>query len=87
MRIIVLKDYPDCLGEVIQSTLYSNYTLTGYYGDTGLEWVLECRGRRDTLLLEIALSEYILDAATVNTLEDYCGVHTQRTQKNNDSTV
>ena len=66
MRVIVMKDYPDNLGEVIQSILESDYTLTGYYGDTGLEWVLEYRGGRDTLLLEMALSEYILDTATVN---------------------
>lgn len=65
MRVIVMKDYPDNLGEVIQSILYSDYTLTGYYGDTGLEWVLEYRGTRSTLLLEMALSEYILDTATV----------------------
>ena len=65
MRVIVMRDYPDSLGDVIQSMLYTDYTLTGYYGDSGLEWVLEYRGDRDTRLLELALSEYIIDVGTV----------------------
>lgn len=68
MRVVILKDYPDHLGETIEAILHTDYTLTGYYGDSGLEWVLEYRGTRDTLLLEVALSEYILDSATLNSV-------------------
>jgi hypothetical protein len=68
MRVIVLRDYPDSLGETIERCLHTDYTLTGYYGDSGLEWVLQYVGDRDTTLVEIALSEYILDSATVNTV-------------------
>lgn len=78
MRILVLRDYPDNLSEVIHRNLYTEYTITGYYGDSGLEWVLEYRGSRDTVLLELALSEYILDAATVSTWNDYCSVYRDR---------
>ena len=77
MRIIVMKDYPDNLGEVIHSILHTDYTLTGYFGDTGLEWVLQYHGNKDTVLLEIACSEYILDTASVNTVYDYTGVYSK----------
>ena len=66
MRVIVLRDYPDHLGETIEAALHTDYTLTGYYGDSGLEWVLTYVGKRSTTLVEIALSEYILDSATVD---------------------
>ena len=68
MKIYILRDYPDSLGETIQMILHSDYTVTGYYGDTGLEWVIEYRGSRDTTLLEIACSEYILDSTVLNTV-------------------
>jgi hypothetical protein len=71
MRVIVMRDYPDHLGITIDNLLTEEYTLTGFYGDTGLEWVLEYRGTKDTTLLELALSEYILDTATVGTVGDY----------------
>ena len=39
--------------------------------DTGLEWIIEYRGERDTATLELILSEYILDTATVETVYEY----------------
>ena len=36
-----------------------------------MEWVIEYRGSRDTTVLELALSEYILDTATVDTVWEY----------------
>lgn len=79
MRVIVMRDYPDTLGPVIEKLLTEDYVITGYYGDTGLEWILEYRGVKDTTLLELALSEYILDTATVNTVYDYTGVYAKHT--------
>ena len=66
MRVIVLRDYPDELGNTIETHLKTDFTLTGYYGDSGLEWVLEYRGDRSTVLLELAVSEYIIDTATIS---------------------
>lgn len=66
MRVIVLRDYPEDLGVIIEDQLKTEFTLTGYYGDSGLEWVLEYRGERSTVLLELAVSEYIIDTATIN---------------------
>ena len=71
MRVIVTKDYPEELSETIERWLKTDYTVTGYYGDTGLEWIIEYRGPRDTATLELILSEYILDAADVNTVYEY----------------
>ena len=68
MRVIVLRDYPEDLGVIIEDQLKSEFTLTGYYGDSGLEWVLEYRGSRSTVLLELAVSEYIIDTATVSSV-------------------
>ena len=68
MRVIVLRDYPEDLGVIIEDQLKTEFTLTGYYGDSGLEWVLEYRGSRSTVLLELALSEYIIDTATVSSV-------------------
>ena len=65
MRVIVLRDYPDELSGTIETHLKTDFTLTGYYGDSGLEWVLEYRGDRSTVLLELAVSEYIIDTATI----------------------
>ena len=66
MRVIVLRDYPDELSGTIETHLKTDYTVTGYYGDSGLEWVLEYRGDRSTVLLGLAVSEYIIDTATVS---------------------
>ena len=71
MRVLILKDYPETLSTVIESNLCTDYTLTGYYGDSGLEWILEYRGDRSTVLLEVAMSEYILEATTVDNLYEY----------------
>ena len=71
MRVLILKDYPENLSTVIESNLQTDYTLTGYYGDAGLEWILEYRGLRSTVLLEVAMSEYILEAETVDNLYEY----------------
>ena len=68
MRVIVLRDYPDELSGTIETHLKTDFTLTGYYGDSGLEWVLEYRGRRSTTLLELAVSEYIIDTATISSV-------------------
>ena len=68
MRVIVLRDYPEDLGVIIEDQLKTEFTLTGYYGDSGLEWVLEYRGSRSTVLLELAVSEYIIDTATVSSV-------------------
>ena len=64
--MIVLRDYPDELSNTIETHLKTDFTLTGYYGDSGLEWVLEYRGARSTVLLELAVSEYIIDTATIS---------------------
>ena len=80
LQIIVMRDYPDNLGAVIENLLTRDYVITGYYGDTGLEWILEYRGVKDTVLLELALSEYILDSATVNSIYDYTGLYAQHTR-------
>lgn len=66
MRVIVLRDYPDELSRTIETHLKTDFTVTGYYGDSGLEWVLEYRGDRSTVLLELAVSEYIIDTATIS---------------------
>jgi hypothetical protein len=71
MRVIVLRDYPEELGHLIDLHLKTDFTVNGYYGDRGLEWVIEYRGSRDTTILELALSEYILDMATVDTVWEY----------------
>ena len=68
MRVIVLRDYPEDLGVIIEDQLKTEFTLTGYYGDSGLEWVLEYRGGRSTVLVELALSEYIIDTATISSV-------------------
>ena len=71
MRVIVTRDYPEELGSLIDLHLKTDFTVNGYYGDSGLEWVIEYRGSRDTTVLELALSEYILDTATVDTVWEY----------------
>ena len=71
MRVIVMRDYPDHIGITIDNLLSEEYVITGFYGDSGLEWVLEYRGTRDTTLLELAVSEYIIDTATVGTVGEY----------------
>lgn len=88
--MIVLRDYPDELSNTIETHLKTDFTLTGYYGDSGLEWVLEYRGARSTVLLELAVSEYIIDAASVNSVynvESQSRLHSilEREQKNEKS--
>lgn len=61
MLILYLKDYPQNVGEIIQRELNSEYTLTGSYPDGELVWELRYTGTRDTRILELAASEYILE--------------------------
>lgn len=61
MLILYLKDYPQNVGEIIQRELNSEYTLTGSYPDGELVWELRYMGTRDTRILELAASEYILE--------------------------
>ena len=60
MKILYLRDYPEAVGETIARHLVCDYTLTGYYIEQGLVWELLYTGDRDTRILEIAVSEYIL---------------------------
>lgn len=66
MRVITIRDYPETIGGVIQQHLITDYTLTGYYGDSGLEWILHYTGERDTRLLEIVISEYIIGSVPLH---------------------
>jgi hypothetical protein len=61
MLILYIKDYPQQIGEIIQRELHSEYTLTGSYRPGELVWELRYWGRRDTRILELAVSEYILE--------------------------
>ena len=60
MRSITIRDYPEEVGEIIQRILVCDYTLTGYYVDNELIWTLLYTGDRDTRILELAISEYII---------------------------
>ena len=60
MRVITIRDYPETVGRLIEQHLITDYTLTGYYGDSGLEWILHYMGERDIRLFEIVISEYII---------------------------
>ena len=61
MLILYLKDYPERIGEIIQRELHSEYTLTGSYSAGELVWELRYMGSRDTRILELAVSEYIVE--------------------------
>ena len=60
MLLLYIKDYPPPIGEIIQRELISEYTLTGSYPDGELVWELSYWGTRDTRILELTISEYIL---------------------------
>ncbi len=71
MRVIVTRDFEETVHELIETHLKTDYTVTGHYGEAGLEWIIEYRGDRDTTLLELALSEYIVNTADVDTVYEY----------------
>ena len=60
MYDITIRDYPEEVGKTIERILVRDYTLTGYYGTEGLVWRLLYTGDRDTRILELAISEYIV---------------------------
>ena len=60
MFVLHIKDYPPPIGEIIQRELISEYTLTGSYPRGELVWELSYWGTRDTRILELTISEYIL---------------------------
>ena len=60
MLLLYIKDYPPPIGEIIQRELISEYPLTGSYPDGELVWELIYWGTRDTRILELTISEYIL---------------------------
>ena len=61
MLILYLRDYPHGIGEIIQRELHGEYTLTGSYPEGELVWELRYTGSRDTRILELAISEYVLE--------------------------
>jgi hypothetical protein len=71
IRVIRCQDYPEDTHTVIETHLKTVYTVTGYYGEDGLEWLIEYRGLRSTVLLELALSEYILSVNSYSNSEEY----------------
>jgi hypothetical protein len=60
MYDITIRDYPESVGMIIERILVRDYTLTGYYVDGELIWTLLYTGDRDTRILELAISEYIV---------------------------
>ena len=60
MYDITIRDYPEEVGRLIERILVRDYTLTGYYSSEGLVWRLLYTGDRDTRILELAISEYIV---------------------------
>ena len=60
MYDITIRDYPEEVGLIIERILVRDYTLTGYYVDGELRWRLLYTGDRDTRILELAISEYIV---------------------------
>lgn len=60
MRTLHLRDYPNWVGETIERLLVTDYTLTGYYIEGELIWTLLYTGDRDTRILELAVSEWIV---------------------------
>jgi len=61
MYDITIRDYPEEVGNMIERILVRDYTLTGYYVDGELIWRLLYTGDRDTRILELAISEYIVN--------------------------
>ena len=62
MYDITIRDYPEEVGVIIERILVRDYTLTGYYIDNQLLWRLLYTGDRDTRILELAISEYIVES-------------------------
>ena len=60
MYDITIRDYPEEVGLIIERILVRDYTLTGYYVEGELIWRLLYTGDRDTRILELAISEYIV---------------------------
>ena len=61
MYDITIRDYPEEVGLIIERILVRDYTLTGYYVEGELRWRLLYTGDRDVRILELAISEYIVD--------------------------
>ena len=61
MYDITIRDYPEEVGKIIERILVRDYTLTGYYVDGELIWRLLYTGDRDVRILELAISEYIVN--------------------------
>ena len=61
MYDITIRDYPEEVGLIIERILVRDYTLTGYYVEGNLLWRLLYTGDRDVRILELAISEYIVD--------------------------
>lgn len=61
MYDITIRDYPEEVGMIIERILVRDYTLTGYYVDGELIWRLLYTGNRDVRILELAISEYIVN--------------------------
>ena len=62
MYDITIRDYPEEVGMIIERILVRDYTLTGYYVEGELLWRLLYTGNRDTRILELAISEYIVES-------------------------
>ena len=62
MYDITIRDYPEEVGRIIERILVRDYTLTGYYVDGNLLWRLLYTGDRDVRILELAISEYIVES-------------------------
>ena len=62
MYDITIRDYPEEVGLIIERILVRDYTLTGYYVDGELIWRLLYTGDRDVRILELAISEYIVNS-------------------------
>ena len=62
MYDITIRDYPEEVGLIIERILVRDYTLTGYYIDGNLLWRLLYTGDRDVRILELAISEYIVES-------------------------
>jgi hypothetical protein len=62
MYDITIRDYPEEVGKIIERILVRDYTLTGYYVDGELIWRLLYTGDRDVRILELAISEYIVES-------------------------
>ena len=62
MYDITIRDYPEEVGLIIERILVRDYTLTGYYVEGELIWRLLYTGNRDVRILELAISEYIVNS-------------------------